>query len=165
VGLGVLAAGALPHVATARISDLYHAPGTSPEDQATLALAFQAIQGIFDSLLIVGLVIVPIGLIALGIAMLGSPAFGKGFGRTSVALGVVGSAAACVLLVDPASPIAVVGVFALIVFNIVVGWKAYSLSRKPVGSLEEGRNGGRAEGGSGSMKPIYAVGRKEINGE
>lgn len=66
---------------------------------------------------------------------------------------------------DPASPIAVVGVFALIVFNIVVGWKAYSLSRKPVGSLEEGRNGGRAEGGSGSMKPIYAVGRKEINGE
>ncbi len=27
LGLGVLAAGALPHVATAPLSDLYHAPG------------------------------------------------------------------------------------------------------------------------------------------
>ena len=114
VGLGVIAAGALPHVATARISDLYHAPGTSPEDQATLALAFEAIQGIFESLLIVGLFIVPIGIIVLGIAMLGSPAFGKGFGWASV----------------------VVGVFALIIFNIVVGWKVYSLSRKEVSKIE-----------------------------
>jgi hypothetical protein len=32
VGLGVLAAGALPHVATAPISDLYHAPGATTED-------------------------------------------------------------------------------------------------------------------------------------
>ncbi len=30
VGLGVLAAGALPHVATLPISDLYHAPGRPP---------------------------------------------------------------------------------------------------------------------------------------
>jgi hypothetical protein len=136
VGLGVLAAGALPHVATARISDLYHAPGTSPEDQANLALAFEAIQGIFESLLIVGLFIVPIGIIVLGMAMLGSPAFGKGFGWASVVLGVAGGVAACVLLVDPASPIAVVGVFALIVFNIVVGWKVYRLSRKGVSKIE-----------------------------
>src|SRR6266542_4706620 len=30
VGLAVLAAGALPHVATSRLSDLYHAPGATP---------------------------------------------------------------------------------------------------------------------------------------
>lgn len=30
LGLGVLAAGALPHVAQAPISDLYHAPGATP---------------------------------------------------------------------------------------------------------------------------------------
>jgi hypothetical protein len=76
LGLGVLAAGALPHVATLPLSELYHAPGATPEDQATLVLVWQATQGIFDALLITGLCILPIGLIALGVAMLGAPAFG-----------------------------------------------------------------------------------------
>jgi hypothetical protein len=129
VGLVVLAAGALPHVATAPISDLYHAPGATPVDRATLVLLWQATQGIFDALLIVGLFILPMGLIALGVAMLGTPAFGKGFGRLSVVLGVAGLAAACVLLVDPLSPIAVAGFLALIVFHLVLGWKVHSLSR------------------------------------
>jgi hypothetical protein len=129
VGLGVLAAGALPHVATAPISDLYHAPGATPEDQATLVLLWQATEGIFDALFGVGLLVVPIGLITLGVAMLGAPAFGKGSGGISVVLGVIGVVAATVLLVDPLSPIAFVGVLALIVFNLVLGWKVYSLSR------------------------------------
>jgi hypothetical protein len=129
LGLGVLAAGALPHVATVPLSDLYHAPGATPEDQATLVLLWQATQGIFDALLIVGLVFLPVSLIALGVAMLGDPVFGKGFGGVSVVLGVAGVVAATVLLVDPLSPIAVVGVLALIIFHLVLGWKVYSLSR------------------------------------
>jgi len=131
VGLGVLAAGALPHVATAPISDLYHAPGATPEDQATLVLMWQATEGIFDALFGVGLLLVPIGFVALGVAMLGAPTFGKGFGAVSVVLGVVGVLAASVLLVDPLSPSAFVGVLALIVFHLVVGWKVYNLSRAP----------------------------------
>jgi hypothetical protein len=129
VGLGVLAAGALPHVASAPISDLYHAPGATPEDRAALVLMWQATQGIFDALFGAGLILVPIAFIALGVAMLGAPAFGKGFGGVSVGLGVAGVVAASVLLVDPLSPIAFVGVLALIVFHLVVGWKLYSLSR------------------------------------
>jgi hypothetical protein len=129
VGLGVLAAGALPHVAQAPISDLYHAPGATPEDRATLGLLWQATQGIFDALFGVGLLLMPIGIIALGVAMLRVRAFGKGFGRVSVVLGTVGVVAATVLLADPLSPIAFVGVLALIVFHLVVGWKVYSLSR------------------------------------
>ena len=78
VGLGVLAAGALPHVAQAPISDLYHAPGATPEDQATLVLLWQATQGIFDALFVAGLLLVPIGLIALGVAMLGDPGLWQG---------------------------------------------------------------------------------------
>jgi hypothetical protein len=128
VGLGVLAAGALPHVATAPISDLYHVPGATPEDQATLVLLWQATEGIFDALFGVGLLVVPIGLITLGVAMLGAPAFGKGSGGISVVLGIIGVVAATVLLVDPLSPMAFVGVLALIVFNLVLGWKVYSLS-------------------------------------
>ena len=73
VGLGVLASGALPHVATAPISDLYHAPGATPEDRATLVLLWQATEGIFDALFGVGLLLVPLGFFALGVAMLRVP--------------------------------------------------------------------------------------------
>jgi Domain of unknown function (DUF4386) len=131
LGLVVLAAGALPHVATVPISDLYHAPGATPEEQAALHLLWQATEGIFDAMLVVGLLPLPIGLVALGVAMLGSPAFGKGFGRACLLLGAIGIAAAAVLLVDPQSPIALVGVLALIVFHLVLGWRVYRLSRVP----------------------------------
>ena len=131
LGLVVLAAGALPHVATAPISDLYHAPGATPEDQATLVLLWQATQGIFDALLAVGLLLLLIGLIVLGVAMLGAPAFGKGFGGVSVVLGVIGIVAAFANLVDPPSPIAAVVFLELIVFTLVLGRKVYSLSSTP----------------------------------
>ena len=131
MGLVVLAAGALPQVARTPISDLYHAPGASPEDQATLVLLWQATQGILDALLVVGLLLLPIGVIALGVAMLGAPAFGQGFGWMSLVVGVLGVAAGVVLLIDPGSPIAIVSVLSLIVFHIALGWKVYSLSRAP----------------------------------
>jgi hypothetical protein len=83
VGLGVLAAGALPHVATLPLSDLYHAPGATPEHQAALALMWQATWAIFDALLGAGLLILPAGLIALGTGMLGAPAFGKRIGGST----------------------------------------------------------------------------------
>jgi hypothetical protein len=92
---------------------------------------WQATEGIFDALFGVGLLFVPIGFVALGIAMFESSAFGKGLGRVSVALGVMGVIAASVLLVDPLSPSAFVGVLALIVFHLVLGWKLYTLSRAP----------------------------------
>src|SRR5829696_2512928 len=128
VGVGVLAAGA------------------TTEDRAALVLMWQATEGIFDALFVVGLLLVPIGLVALGVAMLRVPAFGKGFGGVSVGLGVVGVVAASVLLVNPLSPSAFVGVLALIVFHLVLGWKLYSLSRASVGGLEDRREGGSAEG-------------------
>ncbi len=68
--------------------------------------------------------------------MLGASAFGKGFGGLSVVLGAPGVVAASVLLVDPGSLVAVVGVFALIVFHLVLGWKVYRLSRAPSGVLK-----------------------------
>jgi hypothetical protein len=92
---------------------------------------WQAIEGIFDALFGVGLLLVPIGFIALGVAMLGAPAFGTGFGEISVVLGAVGVVAATVLLVEPLSLSAFVGVLSLIVFHLVLGWKLYSLSRTP----------------------------------
>lgn len=129
VGLAVLAAGALPHVAQLPISDLYHAADASATDQETLVLMWQATQGIFDALLNAGLGVLAIALLSLGVAMLGTPAFGRLFGGVSLGLGLIGFLAAIVLLIDPSSSIAAAGIFALIIFHLVIGWKLSALSR------------------------------------
>lgn len=126
VGLGVLAAGAVPHIATSRLADLYHAAGATPADQATLVLVWQGTQGIFDALLLAGQLIMAIGIVLLGPAM--HTTFGKTTARTSTLLGAVGVAAGTVVLVDPESVVAVLGFFALIAFHLVLGWKVYRMS-------------------------------------
>ncbi len=131
VGLGILAAGALPHAASVSIANLYHAPGA---DQSALAAAWQVNQGIMTMLLVTGLAILPVGVIGLGVAMLRAPGFGTVIGRTSVALGLVGVASAVVLLIDPLSPIAVIGFLAVIAFQVAAGWRLYALSRVPAES-------------------------------
>ena len=124
-GLAVLAAGAIPHVVTSRLSDLYHAEDATAGEQATLVLLWEANQAMFDALLLVGLLVMPVGIILFGFAMRRDEAFGKITGNISVALGVVGLAAATVMLIDPLSAAAALGVFALIGFHFVAGWKTY----------------------------------------
>jgi hypothetical protein len=131
VGLTILAAGALPHVVTTRLSDLYHAPGATPQDQATVALLWQANQGLFDALLASGLFLLPLGLVALGVAMLRAPAFGRRFAAATVALGVAALGGASAFILDPRTAIVAVGFLALIVFNLVLGWKAFRLANAP----------------------------------
>jgi hypothetical protein len=125
MGMVVLAAGALPHVASARISDLYHAPGTSSADRAALVLTWQASYGTFEALLAVGILLATVGLIVLGVAMLGAPAFGRGLGRVSVGLGVAGVVAGLFAIIDPSSPVPAVGFLALTVFSLALGWRTY----------------------------------------
>jgi len=129
LGLTAMVVSATPHVAHATLSDLYHAPGMTPGDQAALALIWQAIWGITEAMLYVGFFVVPIGLILLGVGMLGAPTFGKGFGGVSVALGVLGLVAAVLQMVDPSADAGVGSYFAGIIFYLVIGWKVYSLSR------------------------------------
>ena len=131
LGLVVLAAESLHQPWQKPISDLYHAPGATLEAQATLVLLWQVTRGIFNALLVTGLVLLPIGVTALGVGMLGTPAFGKGVGGVSVVIGILGVVAGIVLLIDPGSSITVVSVLLLIVFHIAVGWKVYRLSRAP----------------------------------
>jgi hypothetical protein len=129
LGLAVFMVGALPHVAHAPLSDLYHAPGTTSAEQVALALLWQATQGIFDAILYVGFLLVPIGLILLGVAMLGTPVFGRGYGWVSVALGAAGLVAAVLQVVDPASMVGAVSFLAIVISYLVLGWKVYRLSR------------------------------------
>jgi hypothetical protein len=129
VGLVPMMVSSNPHVAHAPLSELYHAPGATPADQAALALLWQAILGIVDLTTYVGFFIVPIGILILGVGMFGSPTFGKGYGGVSMALGVVGFVAAFLQIFDPASMIGAVSYFAIIIFFLVMGWKVYTVSR------------------------------------
>jgi magnesium-transporting ATPase (P-type) len=129
LGLTVMVVGTTPHVAHSPLADLYHAPGATAADQAALTLMWQATWGIFDAMLYVGFFVVPVGIFLLGVAMVGTPAFGKGFGWLSVVLGLVGLVAAVLQLVDPASMIGSGSYFAGLIFYLVLGWKLFSLSR------------------------------------
>jgi hypothetical protein len=131
LGLTVMAVGATPHVAHAPLSDLYQASGATPADQATIALMWQATWGIFDAMLYVGFIVVPIGLGLLGVAMFAAPAFGKGFGGVTLVLGLAGLVAAIIQMVDPASAIGAGSYFACLILYFALGWKVYSVSKAP----------------------------------
>lgn len=125
VGLGILAASAIPHIATSRLSDLYHASTATADDRATLVIAWQATQGLFDAMLLAGLLFLALGVVAVGVSMAASPAFGKVSGSVAVVLGLCGVGAGIAMLIDPKSPAPALGFFALIAFHLIAGWKTW----------------------------------------
>lgn len=127
-GLVMLAAGALLHVATGVLSDLYHSSSASAADRATLVLVWQGAQSVFDTLFITGAVVAPVGVLMLGTAMLRSERFGRAVGWLSIVLGAVGVVSAAVGLIDPASAVTAASILGMVVFHLVVGWKC---SRPP----------------------------------
>jgi hypothetical protein len=60
--------------------------------------------------------------------MHGDPAFGKRAAWLSVLLGTTALAAGMVVLIDPESSVTALGIFALIGFHLLLGWKVYRLS-------------------------------------
>jgi len=128
VGVIVQLVGGLPPVVFGRISDLYHASGTSPVDQATLGLLWQAAQSSFNETDTVAFILWNVGFILLGIAMLKAPAFGKVFGAVGLLLGLAGVTGISLFAIDSVS-FAPFGILAFIIFPILFGWKVYTLSR------------------------------------
>lgn len=127
MGMVVLAAGALPHVVTAQVSELYREPSATAGERAALVLAWQTSQSVVESLLFVGLVIAPLGLVLLGVAMVRTPAFGRVVGRVTIGLGAAGTAAAVAVVIQPDSPVAAVGFFVFIAFHLIVGRRTLRL--------------------------------------
>ena len=102
-GLVLLLAGGLPAVAFSKISDVFHAAGATPQDQATLGLVWQGVQGVFNETDTVGFILLTIGFILLGVAMLRSQVFGKITGGVSIALAFVGLVGISLFSVDSTS--------------------------------------------------------------
>lgn len=110
------------------ISNLYHAPSATPADQATLALMWQATQGIFNEFDTSATILLSAGLIVLGVAMIRTPAFGKVFGSLSVVIGAAQILAINIVSTNSAT-YAPFALLAFLIFPVVFGSKLYRLSK------------------------------------
>ena len=128
IGIVSLVAGGVPAVAFSRLSDLYHSSTATPADQATLAWVWQGTQAIFNETDTMGFILLVLGYILLGVAMLRHASFGKAYGMISILLGFVGLVGISLFSVDSAS-YAPFGLIIFVILPLLLGWKVYSLSR------------------------------------
>jgi hypothetical protein len=128
LGLGVLFTETVTQVAFDPISSLYHTPGVTPAEQATLALLWQATQGIFFELDAAAILLLSVAMVVLGVAMLKAPNFGK---RVGTLVSVLGGAALFVTAVFGVTSflVALLLIPVFVVIPIALGWKVYSLSK------------------------------------
>jgi len=130
LGLGVFFVESSTQVAFDPISNLYHAAGTTA-DQSTFGLVWQATQGMFNQFDTAAVLLLSTGIVVLGVGMLTSPTFGKGYGGVSVAVGVAGLIE--MFFFGITSVLAAIIILPLyIILPILLGWKVYSLSKSSV---------------------------------
>jgi hypothetical protein len=97
-------------------------------EQATLALVWQATQGMFYEFDTAAVLLLSTGIIVLGVAMLRAPAFGNGFGGLTMVLGAAALVGGFFFGVTSfLAALLVVPIY--IVLPILLGWKLYRLSR------------------------------------
>ena len=90
IGLTVMAASSLLHVSTSPLADLYTDSSTPPDDLPAIEYAWHGAQSVFDSMLATGLLLVPIGMVLLGVAMRRSQQFGPRLAWLAIGLGAIG---------------------------------------------------------------------------
>ncbi len=129
-GYVIMAASSLLHVATSPLADLYTAPDTPPEDLRMIEYAWHGAQSVFDTMLVTGVLLVPIGIVLLGVAMRSTPPFGPGLTMLTIGLGTVGIIGAVIAVVDPGSMFAAVSVLAIVVFHLSAGWRTLTLATR-----------------------------------
>ena len=128
LGLGVTFIEDTTQFAFAPISNLYHAPGATPADQASLALMWQATQGMFNEFDTSATILLSAGMIVLGVAMFKTKVFGRVFAGLSIAIGAA-QALAVTLISTNSAGYAPVALLAFLVFPVVFGWKLFRLSK------------------------------------
>jgi len=129
-GLGIMAASSLLHVSTAPLADLYTASDTPAEDLPAIEYAWHGAQSVFDTMLVTGVLLVPIGIVLLGVAMRRTPAFGTNIAAFSIVVGIAGTLGAAIEVVDTTSDASAAAVLAIAVFHLVVGWRTLRCGRE-----------------------------------
>ena len=128
IGFVIMAASSVLHVSTAALSDLYTDADTPPEDLPAIEYAWHGAQSVFDTMLATGVLLVPIGLVLLGVAMLRSSAFGPRLTSLTLVLGVLGALGATVEIVDTGIELSALSVLAIVVFHLAAGWRTLQLA-------------------------------------
>ncbi|MDH3754259.1 MAG: hypothetical protein OEU32_10350 [Acidimicrobiia bacterium] len=129
-GLVMMAASSLLHVATSPLADLYTSPDTPSEDLQSIEYAWHGAQSVFDTMLTTGVLLVPIGIVLLGLAMRSAPAFGPRLTMLAIGLGTVGIVGATIAVVDPGSAFSAASVVAIVAFHLGTGWRTLTLGNK-----------------------------------
>ena len=127
-GLGIMAASSLLHLSTSPLAELYEAADTS-EDQQMVEYAWHGAQSVFDTMLVTGALLVPVGIVQFGVAMRAAPAFGSRLAAVTIGLGVVGIHGALIEIVYDDSDASADDILAIVVFNLSVGWRLLTLGR------------------------------------
>lgn len=118
--------------AFAPLSDLYQAPVSTSGTGATIALLWEATQGVTNTFFFLGTLFLMLGFISLGVAMFGAPAFGRRFGAVSIifgVIGVVGAVAGVFVTGEVGMQVIGIGVLANIIFLPLFGYKLFRMSR------------------------------------
>ena len=128
LGVGVTFIEDATQIAFDPLSNLYHAAGATPVDQASLTLMWQATQGMFNEFDFAATILLAAGLIVLGATMFRVPRFGKIFGGLAAAFGLAQIVAVFAVSTNSTAyaPFALLG---FLIFPLLFGWKLYSLSR------------------------------------
>jgi hypothetical protein len=129
IGLIIMSASSLLHVSTSPLADLYTDPTTPPEELSSIEYAWRGAQSVFDSMLATGLVLVPIGMVLLGVAMRRSPRFGPRLAWLSIGLAAIGVVGATAEIIDQALEFSAASVLAIVVFQAATGWRTLRLGR------------------------------------
>jgi hypothetical protein len=127
-GFVIMAASSLLHVATSPLADLYTAPDTRAQDLQAIEYAWHGAQSVFDTMLATGVLLVPIGIVLLGVAMRSAAAFGPGLTALAFGLGIVGIVGAAIAVVDPGSMFSAASVLAIVAFHLGTGWRTLTLA-------------------------------------
>ena len=120
-GFVILAASSVLHVSTSPLSDLYRDPETPAADLPAIEYAWHGAQSIFDTMLATGLLLVPTGMVLLGLAMMQSPDFGRRLGQVAIGLGAIGVIGAVIAIVVPGSAFSALSVLVITVFHLITG--------------------------------------------
>jgi len=126
-GFVAMAASSVLHISTTSLAGLYTSPDTPAEDLPSIEYAWYGAQSVFDTMLVTGVFLVPIGIMLFGIAMLNAPAFGPRLAWFSIGFGAVGVFGAAAEIIDPSLELAALGVLAIVVFHLVVGVRTMKL--------------------------------------
>ncbi|OPY33129.1 MAG: hypothetical protein A4E32_00803 [Methanomassiliicoccales archaeon PtaU1.Bin124] len=135
IGLSALAIGSMPHVAYSKISEIFHSPTTTSEEQTSLVHMWQAVHGIFNEMDTVGFMLLALGFIILSLAMRRSPSFGRRVGCAGVILGATVLFGMSIFTMDSSAIFPFV-LIAFVIMPVLFGSNLFRISRRKLPGVD-----------------------------